>query len=129
MEQPARDGGLHRIGQIAVTVRDLDRAVEFYRDRLGMRHLFSIPAAAFFQCGDVRLMLGIPERAELDHAASIIYYQVDDIQRTSSALSDAGVLFEDEPHLVARMPDHDLWMCFFRDTEGNLLGLMSEVRD
>ena len=128
MEHPAPEGMLRRVGQIAVNVRDLERAVGFYRDALGMQHLFSIPTAAFFQCGDVRLMLGLPETPELDHPASIIYYQVDDIQETSRALAATGVSFEDEPHLIARMPDHDLWMCFLRDTEGNLLALMSEVR-
>jgi len=115
------------VGQIAVNVKDLERATAFYRDTLGMQHLFGIPGASFFQCGAVRLMLGVAEKPELDHPASIVYYTVDDIRGAWQALAAQGVEFEDEPHLIARMPDHDLWMCFFRDSEGNLLALMSEV--
>ena len=118
-----------RIGQIAVVVQDLDRAVAFYRDTLGLRFLFQAPPKlAFFDCGGVRLMLDVPEEEEFKHPASILYYKVDDIQGTWAALRDRGVEFRDEPHLVARMPDHELWMTFFRDTEGNTLALMSEVR-
>jgi methylmalonyl-CoA/ethylmalonyl-CoA epimerase len=119
---------LEGVGQIAVTVRDLARATAFYRDVLGLRHLLEIPDAAFFDCGGVRLMLSRPEREELDHPASILYYRVADIRAAHGALAGRGVAFEDEPHLVARMPDHELWMTFFRDSEGNLLALMSEVR-
>jgi len=118
-----------RLGQIAVVVQDLDRAVAFYRDTLGMRFLFQAPPKlAFFDCGGVRLMLDVPEEAEFKHFSSILYYRVDDIQGTWAALRGRGVDFRDEPHLVARMPDHELWMAFFRDTEGNTLALMSEVR-
>ncbi len=118
-----------RIGQIAVVVQDLDRAVAFYRDTLGMKFLFQAPPKlAFFDCGGVRLMLDVPEEEEFKHPASILYYKVDDIQATWSTLRDRGVEFRDEPHMVARMPDHELWMTFFRDTEGNTLALMSEVR-
>jgi len=119
---------ISRIGQIAVNVRDLERATAFYRDTLGLRHLFSIPQAAFFDCGGVRLMLGIPETPELDHPASVLYYRVDDIRATHAALAAKGVNFVDEPHLIARMPDHELWMVFFRDSEENLLALMEERR-
>jgi methylmalonyl-CoA/ethylmalonyl-CoA epimerase len=118
-----------RIGQIAVVVQDLDRAVAFYRDTLGLRFLFQAPPKlAFFDCGGVRLMLDVPEEAEFKHPASILYYKVDDIQATWATLRDRGVDFRGEPHLVARMPDHELWMAFFRDTEGNTLALMGEVR-
>jgi methylmalonyl-CoA/ethylmalonyl-CoA epimerase len=118
-----------RIGQIAVVVQDLDRAVAFYRDTLGLKFLFQAPPKlAFFDCGGVRLMLDVPEEEEFKHPASILYYKVDDIQATWAALRDKGVEFRDEPHMVARMPDHELWMTFFRDTEGNTLALMSEVR-
>jgi catechol 2,3-dioxygenase-like lactoylglutathione lyase family enzyme len=117
---------LSRIGQIAVNVHDLPRAVAFYRDTLGMRFLFEIPQAAFFDCGGVRLMLGTPERPEFDHPASILYYRVDDLPASFEALRARGVRFEDEPHLIARMPDHELWMTFFRDSEDNLLALMEE---
>jgi methylmalonyl-CoA/ethylmalonyl-CoA epimerase len=118
-----------RLGQIAVVVQDLDRAVAFYRDTLGLRFLFQAPPKlAFFDCGGVRLMLDVPEEEEFKHPASILYHKVDDIQGTWAALRGRGVDFRDEPHLVARMPDHELWMAFFRDTEGNTLALMSEVR-
>ena len=120
--------GLDRIGQIAINVKDLDRAVAFYRDVLGMRPLFQAPRLAFFDCGGIRLMLSPPETPEFDHAASVIYYSVDDIKTAHATLKERGVPFEGEPHLIARMPDHELWMAFCRDPEGNVLALMSEVR-
>jgi len=119
---------LDRIGQIAINVKDLARAVRFYRDTLGMRFLFEVPNLAFFDCGGVRLMLGRAEKPEFDHPGSVLYYKVADITATFAALKGRDVDFIDEPHLIARMPDHDLWMVFFRDSEGNTLGLMSEVR-
>ena len=119
--------GLSQIGQISVTAHDLDRGVGFYRDKLGMKHLFAVPKMAFFDCGGIRLMLAIPEKAEFDHPGSIIYFRVSNIQETHKALCAAGVHFETEPHLVARLDPHDLWMAFFRDSESNLLALMSEV--
>ncbi|HEX2033533.1 MAG TPA: VOC family protein [Chloroflexota bacterium] len=119
---------LSQIGQIAVTAHELDRAVAFYRDTLGLPLLMRFPHLAFFDCAGVRLMLGVPERPEFDHPASVIYYKVEDIQAAHQALSARGVVFRDQPHLIARLPDHELWMAFFEDTEGNTLGLMSEVR-
>ncbi len=117
-----------RIGQIAINVHDLDRAIAFYRDVLGMKFLFQAPPnMAFFICGDVRLLLGLPDKPEFDHPASIIYYRVDDIHATSSSLSAKGVTFEHEPALVHKAESHDLWIAFFRDTEDNRLALMSEV--
>ena len=123
--------GLSRIGQIAMTVHDLPRAVAFYRDVLGMRFLFEAPPAmAFFDCGGVRLMMSLPEEqgpAAGQRFASIIYYAVDDIRAAAQALEARGVRFEQPPHLVARLPQADLWMGFFRDPDGNLLAIMSEV--
>jgi methylmalonyl-CoA/ethylmalonyl-CoA epimerase len=128
---PSREAiKLDGVGQIAVNVRDLDRAVAFYRDTLGIPLLFRIPGAAFFQCGATRLMLGIAEKPEFDHPASILYYRVADIRAAFDALVAAGVRVEGEqgePHLIAPMPDHDLWMAFLRDSEDNLFALMSEV--
>ncbi len=120
--------GLDRIGQIAVNVKDLDRATAFYRDVLGMRPLFQVPKLAFFDCGGIRLMLSLPEKPEFDHPGSILYYKVDDIKAAHAALRVRGARFEGEPHVVAQLPAHDLWMAFCRDSEGNLLALMSEVR-
>jgi len=119
---------LNQIGQIFVNVKDLDRAIAFYRDILGMTFLFQAPPnMAFFQCGDVRVMLGIPDKPELAHPASVIYYKVDDIERVAEVLKARGVEFIIDPHLVAPMPTYDLWLADFRDSEGNILALMSEV--
>lgn len=120
---------LTQIGQIAINAKDIDRAVAFYRDTLGMRFLFQAPPKlAFFDCGGVRLMLDVAEKPEFDHPASIVYYKVDDLNASYETLIARGVSFEHTPSLVARMPDHELWMAFFRDSEGNLLGMMNEVR-
>jgi methylmalonyl-CoA/ethylmalonyl-CoA epimerase len=120
-----------RIGQIAMTVGDLPRAIAFYRDVLGMRFLFEAPPAmAFFDCGGVRLMMSLPEREGSDPGreyASIVYYAVDDIQAAAAALAARGVVFEQPPHLVARLPHADLWMAFLRDPDRHLLAIMSEV--
>ena len=120
--------GISRIGQIAINAHDVERAAAFYQDTLGLKLLFKAgPGLAFFDCGGVRLMLTRPEKAEFDHPGSILYFAVPDIQAAHATMKEKGVRLEDEPHVVARMPDHDLWMVFFRDTEGNLMGLMSEV--
>lgn len=118
---------LGRLGQIGMTAHDIDRAEGFYRDVLGMRFLFRAGDLVFFDCEGVRLMLSQPESPDLDHAGSILYFIAADIHATFRALTDLGVQFIDEPHLVARMPDHELWMAFFRDSEDNTLALMSEI--
>ena len=120
--------GLAEIGQIAIVAKDPMKMAEFYRDKLGMKFLFNAGPMSFLQCGDVRIMLTKPEKPEQDHAASILYFKVENIQVAHQALAGRGVQFEDRPHFVAKLPDHDLWMCFFRDPENNLFGLMSEVR-
>lgn len=118
---------LTQIGQIAINVRDLQRAVAFYRDTLGMCFLFQAPGGlAFFDVGGVRLMLGVAEKPEFSHPASILYYKVPDIGTAYETLTSRGVTFIDEPHLIAKMPDHELWMTFFRDSEENVLALMEE---
>ena len=127
MAQPATGFGLGRIGQIALTVSDIGRAVTFYRDSLGMRFLFQVPNLAFFDCEGIRLMLSLPEKTA-EGSSSVIYYKVADIQQAFQTLASRGVAFEGEPHLIAKMPDHQLWMAFFRDPDRNLLALMSEVR-
>jgi methylmalonyl-CoA/ethylmalonyl-CoA epimerase len=128
MTSVASSFGLSRIGQIAVVVRDVPRAVAFYRETLGMRLLFEAPPSmAFFDCGGVRLMLGLPEGPDSDRIAAVIYYAVDDIQAATATLKERGVLFDQEPHLIAKLPHAELWMAFFRDPDRNLLALMSEV--
>jgi methylmalonyl-CoA/ethylmalonyl-CoA epimerase len=125
----AANFGLAQIGQVAVPVGDLERAIAFYRDTLGMRFLFQAPPGlGFFDCGGVRLMLDAPAKAQAEHHGSVIYYKVPDIQAAFATLSARGVAFEMKPHLIAKLPDHELWMAFFRDPDANLLALMSEVR-
>ena len=119
--------GLGPIGQIAIAVNDLDAAVAFYRDKLGMAFLFSAPGLAFFDCGGVRLMLSRPETPELDHPSSIIYFKVDDIHAAHAALAERGVPFDEAPHMIANMGTYDLWMAFFRDQDRNLLAIMGEI--
>jgi catechol 2,3-dioxygenase-like lactoylglutathione lyase family enzyme len=120
--------GITRLGQIAINAKDVERAAAFYRDKLGLKLLFKAPAGlAFFDCGGVRLMLDRAEKPEFDHPSSVLYFAVPDIQAAYGKLKEEGVQFEDEPHMIAKMPTHDLWMTFFRDSEGNLLALMSEV--
>jgi methylmalonyl-CoA/ethylmalonyl-CoA epimerase len=122
--------GIRRIGQIAVTVRDVERATEFYRDVLGLRHLFDAPPGlSFFDCGGVRLMLGVPERGEFDHPTSILYLDVPAIEASHAVLLERGVHFESDPAQIADLGDRTLWLAPFRDSEGNMLALMSEVQN
>ena len=116
------------IGQISIRTHDVAAAIEFYRDALGLDYLFEAGPLAFVQCGDVRLMLTKPESAAFDHPSSTLYFRVADIHAARAELVERGVRFDDEPHLIARLPDHELWMTFFRDPDDNLHGLMSEVR-
>ena len=116
---------LNQIGQIAVGVEDLERAVAFYRDTLGMEFLFQAPPGlAFFDCGGIRLMLDKPVGPG---NSSILYYRVEEIEATTAALREKGVKFESQPHMIARLPGREIWMAFFRDSEGNLLAITSEV--
>ncbi|MGH8603128.1 MAG: VOC family protein [Gammaproteobacteria bacterium] len=120
--------GLSQIGQIAIPVTDIERAILFYRDTLGMRFLFQAPPSlAFFDLSGVRLMLDGPAKAQAGNS-SVVYYKVSDLQASFTMLSERGVRFEAEPHLVAKMPDHELWMAFLRDPDRNLIALMSEAR-
>jgi predicted enzyme related to lactoylglutathione lyase len=120
--------GLSAIEQIAVNAQDIERAVAFYRDKLGMKHLFTVPPnLAFFDCDGIRLMLSLPAKPEFDHPSSIIYFKVDDILIAYATLSERGVQFEEKPIFVADMGTYDLWIGSFRDSENNLLALMSHV--
>jgi catechol 2,3-dioxygenase-like lactoylglutathione lyase family enzyme len=127
MSTPATALGIARLGQVSINAHDVGRATAFYRDALGLPLLFSAGGMAFFDCAGVRLMLSLPEKPEFDHASSILYFTVADIEAAHRRLRSAGVRFEDEPHVIARMPSHDLWMAFFRDSEDNVMALMSEV--
>ena len=128
MKTSETEVGITGLGQIAINAHDVERATAFYEDALGLKLLFKAPPGlAFFDCGGVRLMLTRPEKPEFDHPSSILYFAVPDIQAAFRKMKTDGVRFDDEPHLIARMPGHDLWMTFFRDSENNLMGLMSEV--
>lgn len=120
--------GLSQIGQVAVTVGDLERATAFYRDRLGMKYLFTANGMAFFDSDGIRLMLARPEAsAPTGGTNSVIYFKVDDIQTGYKALSERGVRFDERPELAAKTEKFDLWLACFKDSESNNLCLMSEV--
>ena len=113
------------IGQVSVTVKDVERATAFYRDVLGLRLLFAFPGMAFFDCGGVRLYLTRAESPEFERS-SVLYYRVSAIEETARVLRDRGVAFTRDPHRLHADERHELWMAFFKDTEDNTLALMSE---
>ena len=129
MNPNSQSFALDHLGQIGLWVTDLEKAVLFYRDQLGMKHLFSAPPTmAFFAIGAVRLMLSGTQKPDSENLGCALYFKVADIQIARDTLATRGVIFESEPHMVARMPDHELWMAFFRDPDRNLLALMCEKR-
>jgi methylmalonyl-CoA/ethylmalonyl-CoA epimerase len=129
MSEAAGNGpGIRRIGQLAVNVQDVGRATAFYRDVLGLRHLFEAGGMSFFDCGGVRLLLGVPEPGEHDHQSSLVYFDVESIDAAHALLQERGVQVERAPAQVADLGDRTLWLAFFRDSEGNMLALMSEVQ-
>lgn len=118
---------IQKVGQIGVPVKDLERAIHFYKDQLNLPLLFNTDTMAFFECNGLRLLLSLPEKDEFANASSVIYFQVDQIKNTYEKFLRDGVTFIDEPHLVAKMGQAETWMTFFKDTEGNTHALMSEV--
>lgn len=117
------------LGQIAYAVENVERSTRFLRDVVGLRFLFSAPPGlSFFDLGGVRLMIGRPQGAGIVGANSVLYLRTEDINATHQELVSRGVRFDREPMALARMPDHELWMAFFRDPDGNLLALMEERR-
>ena len=127
MSAPAASLGIQNIGQISIIVHDLPRATAFYRDTLGLPLQFTAGNMAFFDCGGVRLMLGPASSPELDHPSSILYFRVPDINAAHRRLTEMGVKIEAPPRLIAPMKTYDLWMLAFRDPQGNIMELMSEV--
>ena len=115
-----------KIGQIAISVTDLARSKDFYQNTLGMRFLFDAGTMSFFQCGDIRLMIGAGD-GHTPRGGTILYFDVEDIHTVCAQLQTASVEFMQTPHLVAKMPDHNLWMAFLKDPDGNVIGVMSEV--
>jgi len=117
-----------KIGQLLIPVEDFDKGVAFYRDTLGIPFLFAAPPQmAFFNCGGVRLLVGVMPSGQTVQRGSAIYFQVSDIQSVFSGLKDKGVCFKAEPHLVHRTPKSELWLAEFVDPDDNQLALMSEV--
>ena len=119
---------IQKIGQIGVPINNLNRALDFYKEKLGLSLLFNTDRMAFFDCDGLRLMLTLPEKEEYAHPSSVIYFQVTDIKETYERLVDQGVLFVDEPHVITKIGQTETWMVFFKDPEGNTHALMSEVR-
>jgi len=119
--------GIGQIGQIALPVADVDRAEAFYGNVLGLRRLYRFGDLAFFDCAGVRLLLEKTPDAAGVTRGSVIYFRCADIALAVNELRGRGVAFDDAPHLIARMDDHDLWMCFFRDPDGHTLALMQEA--
>lgn len=119
--------GLRALGQLSMNAKDLERATAFYRDVLGVPFLFQVPKMAFFDLGGVRLMVATPENPAYDHPGSILYFSVADIREAHAELERRGVAFDTEPQMIAAMGDHELWMSFFKDSEGNQLALMAEI--
>jgi catechol 2,3-dioxygenase-like lactoylglutathione lyase family enzyme len=118
---------INGLGQVAVPVKDLNRAVSFYQDILGLPLLFNTDTMAFFDCEGVRLLLSLPEKEQFSTASSVLYFNVDDLHERHETLKAKDVSFLDEPHVVAKMNSTETWMVFFNDTEGNTHALMSEV--
>jgi predicted enzyme related to lactoylglutathione lyase len=120
---------LSDIRQIAIIVSDVAKALPFYRDVLGLKFLFSpAPTLAFLSAGSVRIMLTVPQGAGTVGKNSILYFSVTDIGATHAAILARGATNERAPQLTAKMPDHELWISFVRDPDGNLVGLMEEKR-
>jgi methylmalonyl-CoA/ethylmalonyl-CoA epimerase len=125
---PGMDLSDATVGQLLIPVEDLDKAVPYYRDTLGLRFLFTAPPQmSFFQAGNVRLLVGVPEAGQSRHRGSMVYFRVADIHAVYKTLVERGVRFPAAPHLVHRTPTSELWLTEFRDPDGNQLALMSEV--
>jgi methylmalonyl-CoA/ethylmalonyl-CoA epimerase len=116
------------IGQIALHVTDADRAEAFYQDTLGLTKLYRFGELVFFDCDGVRLMLDGGHSAPAPGFTCCVYFRVENIEMRFAEMRPKGARFDDEPHVVARMPDHELWMTFFKDPDGNQLALMEERR-
>jgi len=119
---------IQKVGQIGVPVKLLDRAIQFYKDKLGLSLLFNTDSMAFFECNGLRLLLSLPEKDEFAYSSSVVYFQVKNIKETYETLVGNKVTFNDEPHMVAKVGQIETWMTFFKDTEGNTHALMSEVQ-
>jgi catechol 2,3-dioxygenase-like lactoylglutathione lyase family enzyme len=118
---------IQRIGQVAVPVLKIESAIHFYKELLGLPLLFNTDTMAFLDCNGVRLLLSLPEKEQFAHSSSVLYFQVEDIRNSYETYLEKGVVFIDEPHLVARVGQIETWMTFFKDPFNNVHALMSEV--
>ncbi|BAK15306.1 hypothetical protein SSIL_0883 [Solibacillus silvestris StLB046] len=119
---------IQRIGQIAVPIKNVERAIDFYKEVLELPLLYNTENMAFFDCNGQRLLLSLPEKNEFANSSSVIYFQVEDIKKSVEKLIEKGVSFIDQPHVVAKMGNTETWMTFFKDTEGNTHAFMCEVQ-
>lgn len=119
---------IQKVGQIGISVKDLEKAIHFYNEKLGLSLLFKTDSMAFFECNGLRLFLSLPEKKEFAQSSSVIYFQVENIKEAYIDLLSKEIIFIDEPHIVAKMGQIETWMAFFKDTEGNTHALMSEVK-
>ncbi|GAF63975.1 putative glyoxalase [Bacillus sp. TS-2] len=119
---------IKKIGQVGIPVKDLNRAIAFYKGQLGLSLLFNTDNMAFFECNGLRLMLSLPEKESFAHLSSVIYFEVTNIKDTYNRLASKEVVFIDRPHVVARMGQTETWMVFFKDTEDNTHAFMSEIQ-
>jgi DNA-binding CsgD family transcriptional regulator/catechol 2,3-dioxygenase-like lactoylglutathione lyase family enzyme len=120
----SEDIGLEAIGQVSRSVADIADSELWYRDVLGLPHLFTFGELAFFDCGGTRLYL---QQGEVK-PESILYFRVGDIHAAAKALEDKGVEIVSAPHLIHRHQDGaEEWMAFFNDLEGRPLALMARV--
>jgi methylmalonyl-CoA/ethylmalonyl-CoA epimerase len=125
-EQEMQGVEISAVGQISVTVQDVDRAAAFYEQVLGLRLLFRFPGMAFFDVGGVRLYLAKAETPDFDRT-SILYYRVDDVRGAAAALEARGVTMLHPPRIAHRDERHVLWLAFFLDSEGNRFAVMAEA--
>ena len=125
----AKEFALTKVGQIAVRVKDVNRAAAFYSNTLGVKLLLKQNSLAVLDCGGVSLFLTLPENAAESGQNSVIYFDVDNIQKTVQSLTERGVIIAEKPNKVGKLGTVDVWIAIFRDSEGNLLGLRSMVPD
>lgn len=118
---------IQKVGQIGVPVKNIERAVVFYKEKLELPVLFNTDTMAFFECNGLRLLLSLPEKEQFAHPSSVVYFQVPDIKLSYKELLEKGVEFVDEPHVVAKMGQSETWMTFFKDSEDNIHALISEI--
>jgi len=121
-------GELTGIMQVAIPAKDIERATAFYRDTLGLRLLMNAPNMAFLECGGVRIYLDANTQSVGAGGNSLIYFRAADIARTHSLLSERNVSIHQKPHVIAALPDCDVWLMWIRDSESNLLGIIEQRR-